>query len=157
MPFQANKLRTKKREELNACNETSTFHNTYSGVPFRKTVDVPLIARADKAQIFRHAPGTHGTTAGEGEELPENWCHGATEPLFWQECKPISFWMALLNDLNAKAVFDLTPGSGALAEAAMAAGIQYHGTCRTPRCSHHLIERSSHSFSSCCRQHSIAA
>ena len=40
-------------------------------------------------------------------------------------------WKAFLQDHKAKAVFDLTPGSGAAARAAMELGVQYAGVTRS--------------------------
>ena len=123
LPCAANKLHLQKREEHNACKESSTFHNTYSGVAVRKTAEIPLISRSEKEAIgFRRSD----------KEAPEKWTHGSSEPLFWQEVKSISFWLSILADLRIKAVFDLTAGSGALAEASMAEGILYHGLCWLP-------------------------
>ena len=45
-------------------------------------------------------------------------------------------WGELLNDLDISAIFDCSPGSGALAEAAMQLGIHYAGVCAN---SHHMV------------------
>ena len=126
----ANKLRTKKREveAFSSCEEATTFNNTYTGVRFRPTLEVPLIQATEKALIFKPSGSP---IPGEDEEDGENpWSRGTSVPLFWQECKPIQFWLTLLKDLNIKAVFDLSPGSGALAEAVMSIGALCHGVCR---------------------------
>jgi len=125
LPVQASKVQLQKREHSNACNESSTWHSTYSGVRFRSTSEIPLIVRQEKAAILKRP---------EDEDLPEGWPekHGQAVPLFWQESKPIAFWVALLQDLRAKAVFDLSPGSGGCAEAAMSMGLLYHGLCGSP-------------------------
>ena len=47
------------------------------------------------------------------------------QPLFWQERKSVSCLKALLADVQAKTVFDLTPGSGACGRAAMEMGLVY--------------------------------
>ena len=52
-------------------------------------------------------------------------------PLFWQERKPQIFWRQILDDLEIKAVCDLTPGSGTLATACMQQGIAYFGVTRS--------------------------
>ena len=51
-------------------------------------------------------------------------------PLFWQERKTVKCWKAILKDVQCKAVFDLTPGSGACARAAMEMGVPYAGVTR---------------------------
>ena len=51
-------------------------------------------------------------------------------PLFWQERKHAAFWGQLLMDLNVGAVFDATAGSGQLARACLAHGVQYTGVAK---------------------------
>ena len=48
-------------------------------------------------------------------------------PLFWQERKTPALWKRLLGDVRGKAVFDITPGSGALARACMSLRISTAG------------------------------
>ena len=47
--------------------------------------------------------------------------------MFWRESKSLELWIALLKMFNAKVVVDFTPGSGALATAAMSQGVKYTG------------------------------
>ena len=47
--------------------------------------------------------------------------------LFWQERKPVDLFEQLLIDFDIRACFDVSPGSGALAEAALRLGICYVG------------------------------
>ena len=47
--------------------------------------------------------------------------------MFWRESKGQDFWVAVLKMFNAKAIVDFTPGSGALASAAMSLGAKYTG------------------------------
>ena len=54
---------------------------------------------------------------------------GVGLPLIWQESKSVKMWSALVADLDVGAIFDCSPGSGALAEAAMCAGVHYVGVC----------------------------
>ncbi len=51
-------------------------------------------------------------------------------PLFWGERKTVKMWAQILEDVDAKAVYDLTPGTGALASACLIAGITYVGVAR---------------------------
>ena len=51
-------------------------------------------------------------------------------PLFWQKRKHAAFWGQLLMDLNVGAVFDATAGSGQLARACLAHGVQYTGVAK---------------------------
>ena len=88
-----------------------------------------MIDAAAKAKILAVCPGAPAAPAVTA--VPDPWKdnHGEDVPLFWQEAKPISFYLALIDDLQVKAVFDMTAGSGALMEAALTRGIQYHGIC----------------------------
>jgi hypothetical protein len=49
---------------------------------------------------------------------------GQDAPLYWQEYKSSEFFSQLFDDFDISAVFDLTPGSGACAEAAMGSGVK---------------------------------
>ena len=52
--------------------------------------------------------------------------------MYWGETKSVALWVQLLTELGAKCVVDVTPGSGALAEAAVSMGIQYCGFVTNP-------------------------
>ena len=52
--------------------------------------------------------------------------------MFWGETKSVAFWSQMLSELDIKGVVDLTPGSGALAEASMTLGCQYFGLVADP-------------------------
>jgi hypothetical protein len=121
------KLKLQKRELFNCLGETSTHCCSYSGVPVRPTSELPMIAANDKLKLLGISKSL--------PEVPVKWSakHGAVIPAFWWESKPISFWRALLQDVGATHVFDLTSGSGALLEASLANGIHYHGLCSGPR------------------------
>lgn len=84
----------------------------------RGTRDLPKISCSDKEKIC---------TAGSGGVSPPGHLSEKGVPLFWHESKPVIFWTALLHDFDIKAVFDLTPGSGALASACLSAGCLYYG------------------------------
>jgi len=121
-PAQRTKIKTTKKENFTSCGEATTFQGTFSGVTFRPVSELPLIAADEKKKIFPAAPAV---------PAPEPWkeCHGEDVPLFWQEAKPIEFYLALLDEFKGQAVLDLTAGSGALMEACLTRGIQYHGVC----------------------------
>ena len=76
----------------------------------------PLINGADKSKIF------------ECDE-PDGF-RGSACPLFWAETKPVSYWQTLLASLQVGQVMDLTPGSGALAEACLLDDVPYAGVVR---------------------------
>eukprot|EP00435_Cladocopium_sp_Y103_P014364 s1151_g3.t1 len=123
-PAQRSKLKTIKKENFTSCGEATTYQNTYSGVAFRPAAELPLISNSEKAKIFNAA--AHAAPAA-----PEAWqdAHSDDVPLFWQEGKPISFYLAILDEFKVKTVFDMTAGSGALMEASITRGVQYHGLC----------------------------
>ena len=54
--------------------------------------------------------------------------------MFWAERKPLDFWKALFTDLGALQVFDVSPGTGMAARAALDLGLPYFGLARN---SHH--------------------
>jgi hypothetical protein len=74
-----------------------------------------LISAGDEEMV-------HGVT-------PATPCHktfdcSMGQPLFWQERNTVKFWSQLLNDVDAKVVFDLTP-SGRLERMCLGQGIVY--------------------------------
>ena len=121
-PGQRSKFKTTKKENFTSCGEATTFQNTYSGVAFRPASELPLIACSEKAKILTAA-------APAVPAAPQAWQDAHTDdvPLFWQEGKPISFYLAILDEFKVKAVFDVTAGSGAMMEACITRGVQYHG------------------------------
>ena len=65
----------------------------------------------------------------EVNPLPIKWERRGLRgvPLFWCETKSVTAWVQVLEDTMSQAVVDLSPGSGALAEACMKMGAQYFG------------------------------
>ena len=60
-------------------------------------------------------------------------------PVFWHDTVP-ELYQELLHDVNAKAVVDITPGSGVLALEALRKGIKYVGLAKNEAHSHFLDE-----------------
>ena len=122
-PAQRTKIRTTKKENFTSCGEATTYQGTFSGVTFRPVSELPLINADDKKKIL--------VPANQAVQVPETWkeSHAEDVPLFWQECKPIELYLALLDEFKGQAVLDLTAGSGALMEACLTRGVQYHGIC----------------------------
>ena len=55
--------------------------------------------------------------------------------LYWQEARPVELYEQILSDFGIRTVFDLSPGSGALAEACLRMGLTYAGvTCKQTHC-----------------------
>ena len=107
-------------QEFNGAGEDSTHFTTYTGVNLVSRSALPLITENEKKAIMKEsAPAT----------LPKKWHKYGFQgvPLYWRETKSVELWVRVLGDANVKCVFDLSPGSGALAEACMRIGAQYFG------------------------------
>ena len=117
-PIAKTALAAKPRTNFNSLGETSTHDTTYSGVPFRSRRSIPRISEADKAGIMGAG------FAGVPEQLLQSFPNPV---LFWQEAKPIEIYEQILTDFDIRCVFDVSPASGALAEAALRLGICYVG------------------------------
>ena len=97
-----------------------TFSQPSAAWPSALLKELPLISFEEKKKIL-------GSAVPAPDEYREN--HHDDQPLFWQESKPIALWLALLDELRIQSVFDVSAGSGALMEACLTRGIQYHGLC----------------------------
>ena len=126
-PVQRTKVLVTKKQHYTCCGEASTYCGRFSGVELRASAMLPLISPKEKQTIM-------GST--RLLQPPEDWSEkfGNDVPLFWQEGKSIGFWGALLDEFRIKSIFDVTPGSGALMEAALLRGIVYHGLCLGLNC-----------------------
>ena len=117
MPLNRTQIAAAMREDqFTQAGEESTHETTYTGVDPAPWGTLPLMAVTEKAKVMGADPATP-----QGDIFDT----GVGMPLFWQERKTVQCWKTLLRDVNAKAVFDLTPGSGACARAAMSAGLTY--------------------------------
>ena len=120
------KVITKERKSFSAAGEASTHYSTFTNVPLHPIDGASKISMADKKTIKLFS--------GQGQDnapmKPPKWQHSAV-PLFWCETKSEELWQELLQAHNAGAVVDVTPGSGVLAAACLALGIEYLGiaTC----------------------------
>lgn len=122
-PTQRGRVKTSKRENFTSCGEATTFQGSYSGVEFRSSYEIPLMALDEKARVL-------GSAASSAP--PEDWQDRFGDkavPLFWQESKPISFFNAILDEYKVTSIFDVTAGSGAMMEASLTRGAVYHGLC----------------------------
>ena len=114
-------LTAKPRENFNVLGESSTHDITYSGIPKRSRQAMPRITEEDKKSIF---DGSQNQAHG----VPDALLQAFPNPvLFWQESKPVELFEQLLLDFDIRVVFDVSPGSGCLAEAALRLGICYVG------------------------------
>ncbi|CAE7754589.1 CRK3 [Symbiodinium sp. CCMP2592] len=109
VPPAASETKTKKKTRKQTTHDLNSV-----GVP--PAAGRPLINGVDKAKIF------------ECNE-PDGF-RGSACPIFWAETKPVSYWQTLLSSLQVGQVIDLTPGSGALAEACLLDDVPYAGILR---------------------------
>ena len=115
-------LVAKPRDTFNALGESSTHDTTYSGITKRSRKAMPRITEEDKRLIV----------GGSASGVPDQLLQAFPNPvLYWQEAKPVDLLEQLLTDFDMRAVFDISPGSGALAEAALRLGISYVGVTTT--------------------------
>ena len=123
LPVARTLLPAKQRAEFTGTGEAPTHDSTYTGVDTVPWSALPCISAEDKENIVGFRP-----------TLPYAKFYDAAcgQPLFWAERKTVKFWYRLLEDLDAKAVCDLTPGSGMCARACMDLGISYTGITRSP-------------------------
>ena len=122
MPLVRTQLSTAPREDYNQAGEESTHETTYTGVDPAPWSSLPLITAAEKEKV-------QGSPAPVPQEDLFDTSLGM--PLYWQERKTVHCWKSLLKDVGAKAIFDLTPGSGACGRAAMEMGVSYSCLARS--------------------------
>ena len=82
---------------------------------------MPRITEGDNKHIFDSpACVAHG--------VPDALLQAFPNPvLLWQEAKPVELYEQIFTDFDIHGVFDVSPGSGACAEAALRLGICYVG------------------------------
>lgn len=117
IPTSRNRLAIKNRGKAGTTSSTC-----YTGTQMQSRSDLPRISLEEKKKVHEVE-----------DDIPEKWVRafgGRRVPLFWMETKSQQFWQQLLDDLTVKAVVDLSPGSGVLAEACMSSGVQYFGIVR---------------------------
>jgi hypothetical protein len=123
LPVPKVNIRSKSRQAYVAGDEHSTHSSTYSRVISRPLEHLPRLCADSREAIL-------GKAGVEPEDMPKQFKaevkqHGG-QPLFWQEFKPVKLWTAFFADFGINCVFDLTPGSGCAAIAALYAGEQFH-------------------------------
>ena len=125
MPINRTKITVKERQDdhsFNGAGEDSTHYTTYTGIPHLQRSRLALIANAEKDIIL-------GGSGPDYSQLPEVWRKKGLQgvPLYWMETKSQEAWERILQDTSAKAVVDLSAGSGVLACACMNLGVLYVG------------------------------
>ena len=124
LPVSRGKVKCKERPDgFNAAGESSSHFSSMSGVTMPPRTRLPRISIEEKEKVF-----------GKSGSLPEKWVKHIVAgcPLVWGETKSVQFWLQLIKELDVSFIVDLTPGSGALAEAAMIKGISYFGFVANP-------------------------
>ena len=101
----------------------STHCPTFANVKLPSVAALPRLSTVDKATVFGQT-GAEDLTASAA--CPANWDLGGV-PLFWRESKTSELWKAVLDLFNIRTIVDFTPGSGALAVAALSRGLKYTG------------------------------
>ena len=93
-------------------------------------VQKSLISPLEKSKVLPESTVQSPQYTGQPVP-PDDWAerNGSDIPLFWSEPKPIALWAAVIDDWKVATIFDCSPGSGALMEAAMTRGVFYHGLC----------------------------
>ena len=122
LPLQKKYFKTKPRTTGTAAGEETTHDSTYTKVEARP---LPCLPRLDLAK-------KEAVVGGEVKDIPTGpGCKAAKtgHPLFWQELKSVDFLVSVLNDFGIGYVFDLSPGSGAMAIACVRNGVAYDGVC----------------------------
>ncbi len=124
LPCNRTKMQTKDRATFAGAGEESTHAASYTNIPIPRRAQLPLMQLPEKLEVFP------SVSPGEGA-APKGWLESRSSgaPLFWYESKGHALWKQLLTDFDLTAVVDLTPGSGQLGRACLAAGAQYFGIC----------------------------
>ena len=111
------------------------------------------LQRSQLSRLLRAAPSEKAKVLARSEvpQAPEDWQdrNGTDVPLFWQEGKPIRFYLSVLDEFKIKAAFDVTAGSGALMEACLTRGVLYHGLCQALRHALRKCISSAHALECC--------
>ena len=106
----------------------NTHCPTFANVMLPSVTALPRISAVEKATVFGRSSAGNPTRAA----CPSKWDFGGV-PLFWRESKTSELWKAVLDLFNIKTIVDFTPGSGALAVAAMSRGLKYTGFVEEPK------------------------
>ena len=111
---------TRARANFSACGETNTHTRSYSGVPWRSFESLPRMALDVK-------DGVTGVASPVYEEHVMKVTRTRGHPIFWRETLDVEWFLAFVRDAHAKAIFDVSPGSGAAACAAAILNLPYEG------------------------------
>ena len=123
LPCQRQRLTVSKRSDKFLPEGAESTHcPMFANVPLPAATMFPRISAQEKASIFPN--GCSGDPPRSPQ--PQKWDFGGV-PMFWRESKSSDLWEAILGMFSIKHIVDLTPGSGALARAAMSRGLKYTG------------------------------
>ena len=120
LPGNRSRVEVKERDG----GDGSSHFRSMTNADLASRTSLPRISAEDKQKIYADAP--------DYSNLPKKWRDNipSGQPLYWQETKTRTFWLRVLEELNVKAVVDVSPGSGSLGVACMEAGVQYFGICQ---------------------------
>ena len=123
LPCSRQRLTVARREDKFLPKGADSTHCAmFANVPLPAATLFPRMSMTEKAAIF--PVGCCGSPPRSPH--PQKWDFGGV-PLFWRESKSSDLWSAVLGMFSIKDIVDLTPGSGALARAAMSRGLKYIG------------------------------
>ena len=103
----------------------TTFEPTLSGVPHRQLQTIPRLDRDGVEQILGR-PAVAGADVAIKPHVKDE-IDKRGHPLFWSEYKSVQLFKVLFDQFDITHIWDVTPGSGAAASAALATGTQYEG------------------------------
>ena len=122
LPSHKKNFKMVPRDHFNACSEATTHYSSYTAVPVRPFQHLPKLSVEDKERMT-------GLTQPALTDTVIACLDGRGVPLFWQEIKDVDFFVAIFKDLHIGSIFDLTPGTGAAAAAALLLRIMYDAVC----------------------------
>ena len=125
LPLPRVRFTSKERNVFTGSGELSTHTPSFSGIPLQHIRDLPRLL----AQNRKDVTGGITSPVWSVEAAAEFAARG--EVLFLAESKSIDFCLNFFRDLDLSAVFDLCPGTGAAAIAALLLGIKYDCLCMT--------------------------
>ena len=121
LPVGRSRFKTRIRDNYSDGQDGSTHSTHYTHVPVRSLQRIPKLTKADKQSLTGISVPTYPDAVAAA--FPNG------EPLFWHEVKDVQFYVELYKDLCVSTVFDLSPGHGSAAIAAMTLRLKYDAVC----------------------------
>ena len=115
-PVHRSKIKANKKEQFTACGEESTYGHIL------------------RCQLQTQCQSVPHFSIREAQDLAKSTVHSPTRcarrlgAALWGRQRA-AFLERVLDDWKVSTIFDCSPGSGALMEAALTRGVVYHGLC----------------------------